>query len=417
MTKKFNRAISMVIIFITVISSLTSFYAVDLGDLNNKIHGALLGDLETGEILYEYNIDQPLPLASISKLITYAILMDKITDGTIKYDDEMTISEYAAKTPGSKFGIKAGEKIKVSTMIDALIVISGNDVTTAIAEHIAGTEEKFVEMMYEKSKALGLNSVHFINSHGYPLDDEETDQNYMSIKDLYTFVRYLLKTYPQILEISKKTELVIPERNFNKKSTNPLFGEEIEGVDGLKTGYTDKAGICLVSTMPVKAKDQNNTDFRIIGIIMGAHTHPERIEKSKKLLEYGRDNYINQKLSRKDDVLDTLHIDNAKIQDVKAYAKEDYDRLTENGQTIRVEKVYNEKIKAPLTTGAKVGEINYYIGQEKIKTVDIEVREDVEKANFFTMTARFFQNLFNSIFNKWYNKDSVTSNFLRKITC
>ena len=398
MTKKFNRVISLVIIFITIMSSLTSFYAADLEGVSDRIHGALLGDLETGEILYEYNVDEALPLASISKLITYSILMDKITEGKIKYDDEMTISENAAKTQGSKFGMKAGEKIKVSTMIDALLVISGNDVTTAIAEHIAGTEEEFVKMMYEKSKSLGLNSVHFINSHGYPLDDAETDQNYMSIKDLYAFVRYLLSTYPQVLEISKKTELVIPERNFNKKSTNPLFGNEIQGVDGLKTGYTDKAGICLVSTMPIKAKDQNSKDFRIIAIIMGAQTHPERIEKSKKLLEYGRDNYIDQKLSNKEEVYDKIHIDNAKVQDINVYAKEDYNKLTEVGQTVRVEKTYNEKIKAPLANGAKIGEINYYIGEEKIKTIDIEIREDVKKANFFVMIGRFFQNLFKSWF-------------------
>lgn len=398
MTKKFSRVISLFIIFITIISSLTSIYAVDLEGINDRIHGALLGDLETGEILYEYNIDQALPLASISKLITYSILMDKIAEGKIKYDDEITISENAVKTPGSKFGMVAGEKIKISMMIDALIVISGNDVTTAIAEHIAGTEEEFVKLMYEKAKSLGLNSVHFINSHGYPSDDIETDQNFMSVKDLYVFVRYLLNTYPQILDISKKTELIIPERNFNKKSTNPLFGGEMDGVDGLKTGYTDKAGICLVSTMPIKAKDQSTKDFRIIAIVMGAQTHPERIEKSRKLLEHGRDNYIYQKLSNKEEVYDKIHIDNAKIQDVNVYVKEDFNKLTESGQTVRIEKTYNEKIKAPLANGAKIGEINYYIGEEKIKTIDIEVREDVQKANFFVMIGRFFQNLFKSWF-------------------
>jgi D-alanyl-D-alanine carboxypeptidase (penicillin-binding protein 5/6) len=380
-----------------IISSSTSIFAVDLEGLNDKIHGALLGDLETGEILYEHNIDQALPLASISKLIVYSILMDKITEGSIKYDDEITISENAVRTQGSKFGMKAGEKIKVSMMIDALLVISGNDVTTAIAEHIAGTEDEFVKMMYEKSKSLGLSSVHFINSHGYPSDDIETDQNYMSIKDLYTFVRYVLNTYPQILEITKKTELIIPERNFNKKSTNPLFGE-MDGVDGLKTGYTDKAGICLVSTMSIKAKDQSNKDFRIIAIVMGAQTHPERIEKAKKLLEHGRDNYINQILSTKEDVYDKIHINNAKIQDINVYAKEGYNKLTVAGQTVRIEKTYIEKIKAPLANGAKVGEINYYLGDEKIKTIDIEIREDVQKANFFVMIGRFFQNLFKSWF-------------------
>ncbi len=398
MTKKFSRVISILIIFIMIISSFTTIYAEELDGINNGIHGALLGDLETGEILYEFNIDEALPLASISKLVVYSILMDKITEGTIKYDDEITITENAASTQGSKFGVKAGEKIKVSMMIDALLIISGNDVTTAIAEHIAGTEEEFVKLMYEKTKSLGLNSAHFINSHGYPLDDIETDQNYMSIKDLYAFVRYLINTYPQVLEITKKTELIVPERNFNKKSTNPLFGGEMDGVDGLKTGYTDKAGICLVSTMPIKAKDQNTKDFRIIAIVMGAQTHPDRIEKSKKLLEYGRDNYLNHILSNKEEVQDKIYINNAKIQEVNVYAKEDYNKLIKTGKNFRVDKSINAEIKAPLSSGSKVGEINYFIGDEKIKTIDLVIREDVQKANFFVMIGRFFQNLFKSLF-------------------
>lgn len=398
MIKKFSRVISILIIFTMIISSFTSIYAEELDGLNEGIHGALLGDLETGEILYEFNIDEALPLASISKLVVYSILMDKIAEGTIKYDDEITITENAARTQGSKFGVKAGEKIKVSMMIDALLIISGNDVTTAIAEHIAGTEDEFVKLMYEKTKSLGLDSAHFINSHGYPLDDIETDQNYMSVKDLYAFVRYLINTYPQVLDITKKTELIIPARNFNKKSTNPLFGGEMDGVDGLKTGYTDKAGICLVSTMPIKAKDQNTKDFRLIAIVMGAQTHPDRIEKSKKLLEFGRDNYLNHILSNKEEIQDKIYINNAKIQEVNVYAKEDYNKLIKTGLNFRVDKSINAEIKAPLSNGSKVGEINYFIGDEKIKTIDLVIREDVQKANFFVMIGRFFQNLFKSVF-------------------
>ncbi len=393
MTKKFNRVISLIIIFIMTLSSFTFFYAVNLEGLNDRIHGALLGDLETGEILYEYNIDKALPLASISKLITYSILMDNIAEGKIKLDDEIIISDRVAKTEGSKFGMTAGEKIKVSMMIDALLIVSGNDAAAAIAEHIAGTQEEFVKMMYDKTNELGLSSAYFINVHGLPEDNVQPDQNYMSIKDLYTFVKYLLTTYPQILETTKRSELVIPERNFSRKSTNPLFGE-VDGIDGLKTGYTDDAGICLVSTIPVKGQGQDSEDYRVIAIIMGAQTHPERIEKSKALLEHGRNDYINQKLSNKDEACDNIYIGNAKVENVDVYAKEDYNKLIKNGQTVRTEKVYNEKIKAPIEKGTKIGELSYYIGDEKIKTIDIEVRDDVQKANIFVRIFRFFRNLF-----------------------
>ncbi len=214
----------------------------------------------------------------------------------------------------------------------------------------------------------------------------------MGIKDLYAFVRYLLSTYPQVLETTRKTELTIPERNFSRKSTNPLFGV-VDGVDGLKTGYTDEAGICLVSTLPVKAQDQNSEDYRVIAIVMGAQTHPERIEKSQALLEHGRNNYIMQKLATKD-TSETIYVANAKETDVKVYPKEDYSKLIKNGETVRTEKVYNDEIKAPIESGTKIGEMNFYIGDEKIDTVDLEVREEIGKANIFVRIFRFFKNLF-----------------------
>lgn len=388
--KRLNRTISMIIVLMMIMST---FVYADLEDVSSNISGAILGDLQTGEILYEYNIDKPLALASISKLMTYSILKDYIAEGKINLDDEITISQNAANTVGSRLGMVEGEKIKVSTMIDALLIISGNDVAVAIAEHIAGSTDEFVKMMNEKAKKLGLTTAVFINPNGLPEDGKQPDQNYMSVKDLYSFVRYLLTTYPETLEITKKDELIIPERNFSKKSTNPLFGI-VDGVDGLKTGYTDEAGICLVSTLPVSGNGQDKLDYRIIAIVMGALTHPERIEKSQALLEYGRNNFIMQKIASNEEKCDTITIGNAKIESVDVFVNDNYEKLIENGQTIKSEIVYNEEIKAPLEAGDKVGEINYYIGDEKINTIDVVVVDKVEKANIFVLIYRFFRNLF-----------------------
>jgi len=163
-------------------------------------------------------------------------------------------------------------------------------------------------MMNEKASELGLMSASFINPHGLPINDEETGQNHMSITDIYKLVRHILTKYPQILEITSQKELVVPERNFSKASTNPVLGV-VPGVDGLKTGYTDKSGLCLVSTMPVTGSGQ---DFRLIAIIMGVQSHEDRVSKTKELLEYGRDNFSSQKLT---DV--TVPIDNAYIPSSK----------------------------------------------------------------------------------------------------
>lgn len=390
-----KNSVKKILISLLVISmmlSCTVIYA-DVDNVSQNIHGALLGDLDSGEILYDYNIDKPFALASISKLMTYTVLMDNIRAGKISIGDEMTVSYNALNTPYSSFFEKEGEKLKVSTMIDALLIVSGNDVATAIAENVSGSVESFVEQMNKKAKEIGLESAVFINPHGLPEENKKPTENYMSIRDLYKFVRYVLTNYPEILETTKKQELVIPERNYSKKSTNPLFGE-VEGIDGLKTGYTDEAGICLIATLPVSRKDTSTSDYRLISIVLGAQTHPDRIEKSKALIEYGRNNFVNKIVSQKEIELDKIYVSNAKDTDVSVYPSEDYNKLLKSGESIKMEIVYNDEIKAPLKENQKIGELKIYKSNELIKTIDVQVNENVEKANIFVRIFRFFKNLF-----------------------
>lgn len=390
--KSYCKKIIAIMLLFCLVLSFTAF-ADDLSEIKEKTEGVLLGDLDSGTIIYEYNIDKPLALASISKLMTYAILMDNIKDGTIKLEDDVTVSYNASHTYGSRFGLREGEKLKVSTLINALLIVSGNDVAISLAEHISGSEESFVHKMNEKAKELGLETAVFINPNGLPDDDNTPDQNYMSIRDLYKFVRYILKTYPEIIEVTKQTELVIPERNFSKKSTNPLFGV-VDGVDGLKTGYTDKAGICLVSTLPIEKKDNNSKNFRVISIVMGCTNHDDRLYSSKLLLDYARDNYIYQNVTHKNIKLDEINISNAKKTKVDVYPAEDFSYFCKSGSTISCEIKYNDSIDFPIKKGDKVGLIKCFDGEKNIKNIDVIVHEKVEKANFFVRIFRFFKNLF-----------------------
>ena len=280
--KKISKILSLCLLLIIFTNTLVF---ADI-NINDDIYGALLGD-EKGQILYDYNINQQLAIASISKLMTYTLLMDKVSEGQISLDDDVLISGHAAATEGSNFGIITGESLKVRTLIDGMLVVSGNDCATAIAEFVGKTEDNFVSMMNAKASELGLLSASFVNPHGLPINDEDTGQNHMSVSDLYKLIRHIINTYPEVLEITKQAELVIPDRNYRKTATNPILGI-IEGADGLKTGYTDKAGLCLVSTMPVVGKGQ---DYRLIGIILGAKTHEDRINKTRDLLEYGKNNF------------------------------------------------------------------------------------------------------------------------------
>ncbi|MGB4438820.1 MAG: D-alanyl-D-alanine carboxypeptidase family protein, partial [Sedimentibacter sp.] len=363
--KKIRKILSLCLIIIMLTNT------VVFGEINisENIKGALLGDLETGEILYEYNINEQLAMASITKLMTYLLMMDAVTAGEISLDDDVVISGHAAATEGSNFGILSGETIKLNLLVKGMLVVSGNDCATAIAEYVGKTEDNFVSMMNSKASELGLLSASFENPHGLPINDEETGQNHMSISDIYKLVRHILTTYPQALEITKLPELVVTERNFKKAATNPAIGV-IEGVDGLKTGYTDKAGLCLVSTLPVTG---NGDDYRVIAIIMGGENNEERLDKTRELLEYGKNNFNMQKLTDVSGIIDQVYISSSKEGKVDVYPAVDLNKLVNNDDIVSTKISYNELVKAPLSKGDKIGTISIYVNDEEIGQVDATV--------------------------------------------
>ena len=384
--KKIRKILSLCLLIIMLTNTVV-FAEINI---NDNIKGALLGDLETGEILYEYNINQQLAIASITKLMTYTLMMDKVSAGEISLDDDVVISGHAAATEGSNFGILSGETIKLSTLVNGMLVVSGNDCATAIAEYVGKTEDNFVSMMNSKASELGLLSASFVNPHGLPINDEETGQNHMSVADLYKLSRHVLSTYPEILEITKQPELIVAERNFRKTATNPILGI-VEGADGLKTGYTDKAGICLVSTMPVKGKGQ---DFRLIGIILGAQTHEDRLSKTTQILEYGKNNFIKLNLTDASEAIDKVYISNSKSGKVDVFPASDYYKVIKNQDEVTTKITYNESVKAPFDRGEKIGTISIFVNGEEIGQVDATVNENIEKANILVIIVRFFRNLF-----------------------
>ena len=385
----FMKKIKKTLLLCLIIIMLTNTLVFADININENIKGALLGDLE-GEILYNYNINQQLAIASISKLMTYTVMMDKVSAGEISLDDDVTISGHAAATEGSNFGILAGETIKLRTLVEGMLIVSGNDCATAVAEYVGKTQDNFVSMMNAKASELGLLSASFINPHGLPINDEETGQNYMSVSDLYKLVQHVLRTYPEILEITKRPELVITERNFSRAATNPILGV-VEGADGLKTGYTDKAGICLVSTMPVKG---NGLDYRLIGIILGAQTHEDRLNKTRELLEYGKNNFIKLKLTDISEAVDKVYISNSKSGKVNVYPASEFNKIIKTQDFITTKITYNETVKAPLSKGEKIGTISILVNGEEIGQVDATVNENIEKANILVRIVRAFINLF-----------------------
>ena len=345
-------------------------------DVSQDIRSAIVGDMETGEIFYEYNSTETVELASITKLMTYLLAREAIDAGEVSFDDDVYISTNAANSGGSSLYLLSGESLKLELLMNSMLIVSGNDAAVAIAEHVSGNENTFIGQMHEKAKEIGITTARFINPNGMPIDYDETDQNFMSAEDVFKLARYILKKYPDITQVTSQLKVVIPERNFVKNASNKLLGE-LEGVDGLKTGYTDKAGMCLVSTIPYVDKEDSNKDRRIIAVIMGAHSESDRINKSKTMLEYGLYNFFIEKIINKDDIVEEIMVPNAVEMDLEVVAAEDYYKLVENGTTMRTENIYNEDLEAPISKGDVVGRMEVFLNDEMIKEIPLKSTRDL----------------------------------------
>jgi D-alanyl-D-alanine carboxypeptidase (penicillin-binding protein 5/6) len=383
------RKISLIVAVLLLISITAAFAEIDV---SQDIRSAIVGDMETGEIFYEYNSDETVELASITKLMTYLLAREAIDAGEVSFDDDVYISANATNSGGSSLYLLSGESLKLELLMNSMLVVSGNDAAVAIAEHVSGNVNTFVDQMHEKAKEIGITTARFINPNGMPIDNEETDQNFMSAEDIFKLARYILKKYPDVTQVTSQLKVVIPERNFAKNASNKLI-EEMEGVDGLKTGYTDKAGMCLVSTIPYVDEEDSNMDRRVIAVLMGSHSESDRINKSKTMLEYGLYNYFIEKIINKNDIVEEIMVTNAVDMNLEVVASEDYYKFVENGTTLRTENIYMEDLKAPISKGDTVGKMEVYLNDELIKEIPLNSTKDLEKAGFLTRAFRYLSNV------------------------
>ncbi len=386
-----KKIITITLFLIIILGNLSIGFCDDI-NLKENLTALMIGEYDTEEILYEYNIDKKIEIASITKLMTYLVAMDVISSTDISMDDIVNIGINPTKVGGATFRLYKGEKVKLETLLDAIIIASGNDACVAIAEHITGSEEEFVKMMNDKAKTLGIKSAVYYNSSGMPVVTKEGKkiQNMMSVNDIFKLSRHIISKYPQILEITDRTEINISKRQYYKENRNPLL-KEIPLVDGLKTGYTDKAGYCLVSTLRIPKNDKNDQSFRIISIAMGAKSEQERKEINKKIINYVMDNYKKEHVLSKDVPLSELEIVDAVNPHLEVFPKNDIFKIKKLEDTVSIKVELNEEITSPISKGEKVGRvlINH---NDKIQEVDLIVKRDVKRANFFTRLFRVLQN-------------------------
>lgn len=370
--KTLKKVVAILLILAFTMAFSVSSFALTIKELRLELDGksAILMDANTGTVLFEKNADLRLSPASVTKIMTLLLVFEAIEKGTLKYDDILTVSENASSMGGSQIFLEPGETMSVDELLKSVIVASANDAALTLAEHVAGSEEAFVNAMNDRARELGMANTHFENVTG--LDDDVTD-HLTTARDIALMSRELLK-HEKVMEYTTIWMDTVRNGEFGLTNTNRLV-RFYRGITGLKTGSTSKAGFCISATA-------KRNDLHLIAVIMGAETSDKRNVSVAKLLDFGFANYgayIDNSVSP-----EKIRIYGGKSDFASTYC-EDWTTLInkENSSKITSEIQMNEFSTAPIKKGEIVGKVIYKLNDEIIGENPIYCAENIDKITFF----------------------------------
>lgn len=401
--------------------------------LELKVKSAILMEPVSGQILLDINGDTPLPPASMTKMMTEYIVADLVKQGKFSWDDVVTVRENASKTIGSRIFLAQGDQHTIRELYIAMAVGSANDATVALAEYVAGSEQAFVQMMNDEAQRMGMKNTYFANSTGLDIGDMPKDfrpandkETHMSARDAAILAKYIVTDHPDFTEFT-----TIQQYKFRERDTQPMINWNYmleanknvtnfkqfayEGLDGLKTGHTSRAGSCFTGTA-------ERDGMRLISVVMGTQAtktmkaEDVRFVETRKVLDYGFNNFeTKQVVAPKTTVegTETVTVKKAKNIDVPVVTDQGVSFVVPKGADMsRLESTVtlNEEtaLVAPVKQGTEVGTVTYSYkaadtDQPVEKTVKLITAQDAEKANWFKLLLRsigdFFKDLFNGIKN------------------
>lgn len=351
-------------------------------DLGLNAKSAILMEESTGNILYESNPDERLPIASVTKVMTMLLIMEAVDSEKISLDDMVTVSENAMSYGGSTMFLETGEQLTVNDMLKGIAVASANDGCVAMAEHLAGSESAFVDMMNEKAKELGMENTHFMNTNGLDEDD-----HYSSARDVAIMSRELMK-HETIFNYTSIWMDTLRGGKFQLANTNKLI-RFYDGANGLKTGSTSKALCCLSAAA-------KRNDMQLIAVVLGAPTSAERFASAKSLLDYGFANYaVNTQITAGDEV-QKIAVEKGVDKEVGVVAGDSCSTLVKKGQEDNITKEIkiDETITAPIEAGQKIGTMTISRDGEVIADIDLNALSAVEKKGIGLIIKDFFATIF-----------------------
>ncbi len=349
---------------------------------------AVLMDPLSGRVLFEQNKDRRWPPASVTKVMTMLLIMEAIDSERVKWSDPIRTSAVAAGMGGSQVYLKEGEEFPLSEMFKAIAVVSANDASTAVAEHLYGSDRDFIEAMNQRAQRLGLKNTHFANETGLP-----DPNHYSSAYDLAVISRELLK-YPEVLKYTSIWMDTFRNGEFQLRNTNELI-RVYRGADGLKTGHTEEAKFCLAAT----AKKGN---LRFLTVILGAASDAKRVAETRRLLDYGYRNYQWELIKKADQEVGKVYLKQARPKMVPIKLNEDFGVLVERGREklIETKLVPITNLKLPVKAGGKVGLLKAIYQGEVLAETPVYATVEVKRANFLVSGWRWLRDLIRGFFKR-----------------
>jgi D-alanyl-D-alanine carboxypeptidase (penicillin-binding protein 5/6) len=330
----------------------------------------ILLEANTNTVIAEFNSENQISPASMTKVMSGYVIADQIASGAISLDDKVLVSEKAWKTGGSKMFIEAGKRVSVRDLLSGIVIQSGNDATVAMAEYVAGSEEGFVDFMNAYASELGLSNTLFQNAVGW------TDPNHFSsVNDLAQLTKALIANFPDHYATYKEKEFTFS--GIRQLNRNKLLWRD-DSVDGVKTGHTESAGYCLISSA-------KRNDMRLIAVVAGSPSENERLISSQRLLEYGFRFFATQKLISKDSEITTAKVWGGKMDEVALGTKEDILLTLPRSDFKNIKANYNFKnnIQAPISNGDVIGDIEFISDDRVVLSAPLVAIESVEVKGFF----------------------------------
>lgn len=361
-------------------------------DLKLGSGASILMEPLSGEILFQNNPDKKMHPASVTKLMVMLLVLEAIDKNQIKLTDVVTASPEACKMGGSQIWLEPGEQMTVNELLKAVSIVSANDASYALGEHIAGSEENFIALMNKRAQQLGLKNTHYVNTTGLE-PNSGGEGNLTSVKDMSLLAREVLK-YPMILKWSGTWIDHLRGGKSFLRNTNKLV-RFYRGCDGLKTGFTGEAGYCLVATA-------KRDGVRLVAVVMKAETDKQRAQDVSKLFNYGFSLYKAYEIYKGGEAVGKVRVFRGHEEYVTAKVARELTAVVKRDDqgTVTKKVRLNPMIQAPVRAGQKIGEITLFFQEKTCGKVDLIAATEVKKASIFQIWGDIFKRIISGAVGK-----------------